>query len=691
MASRSIPTNWLNASLDFLPPQAHNSSRLPTYWQAGTNTKYHSRIDDILIAAPDLFKTRIIHAATIRTVTLPAVATDHSLLQASLPYQTLGVPDPPCLAHRNSTTVLRLPLKLEDKTALKLALAHQLAHKTAALKQELLHTLQRHITPNSTLNPASNDTTEPLAQLGDSTARDWVDQLGRKLTDLMSEALDIALQTCPTKNTNPDGVHYRPKRVQKARKAVLTDILQLKQIRQQINNGEQLPGEYTLTTPVWAMPSDTAQAHRACTHDGRQSLDNTIATLYRAKARIDARHHKLAYQQRAKQTNHLATTKQKLSNSIAMGKYKRPNKYTLSMVRDTTGEVVTNPAQVAHAVEQFYLAKATAPTHKTGRVLTDHTPRGYPWETRTNSDNFTLDTAASITRDTAKHNFTTLLPLIADKVEFMDCIRTLPGNKAPGPDVIPNELIQLMPADMHDSIHLAIQAFWITSLTPTSWKTSNTILLYKHKGDFTDLAQYRIIGLENTLYKLWTRMVQRAMVHHAETHGILTAGQAGFRPKQATHNQLEMLTMMLEDAQLYKRDLYLLQMDFSEAFDTIDQDKLLQVVYDLGYPMRAVEVVRDLYTNANTTFTLPSGENVTVPIQRGTIQGDSLSPFLFILYMEPLLRWLSVGARGYHPGCAHTASNKHKHQVHNVSYADDVNVLTGNVADLKVQASKISQ
>jgi hypothetical protein len=48
-------------------------------------------------------------------------------------------------------------------------------------------------------------------------------------------------------------------------------------------------------------------------------------------------------------------------------------------------------------------------------------------------------------------------------------------------------------------------------LTPTSWKESTTILLFKHKGAPLDLKYYRRIGLENTTYKLWTRMVTFAL------------------------------------------------------------------------------------------------------------------------------------------------------------------------------------
>jgi len=187
-------------------------------------------------------------------------------------------------------------------------------------------------------------------------------------------------------------------------------------------------------------------------------------------------------------------------------------------------------------------------------------------------------------------------------------------------------------------------------------------------------------------------MIQRAMAKYAETNGMITGGQAGFRAKKSTHTQLEMLTMALEDAQLYKQDLYLLQMDFSEAFDTIDHDKLLMILDDLGYTADATKVIKDLYTDTKTTVSTPHGKHVTVTIDRGTIQGDSLSPFLFILYMEPLVRWLRVGLRGYNWGCLQETTQYVRNRCHcsDASYADDVNVLTGTKQNCIVQAQKVS-
>lgn len=84
-----------------------------------------------------------------------------------------------------------------------------------------------------------------------------------------------------------------------------------------------------------------------------------------------------------------------------------------------------------------------------------------------------------------------------------------------------------------------------------------------------------------------------------------------------------------------KQDIYLLQIDFAETFDTVDHDKLIQVLLALGYPQDAIRVVRNLYTNATTAVQTPYGLTDKIPIEEGTIQGDELPPLLFIIYLEP--------------------------------------------------------
>jgi hypothetical protein len=51
-----------------------------------------------------------------------------------------------------------------------------------------------------------------------------------------------------------------------------------------------------------------------------------------------------------------------------------------------------------------------------------------------------------------------------------------------------------------------------------------------------------------------------------------------------------------------------------------------------------------------TDYITSSGSTPYINISCGTLHGDTLSLFLFPLFLEPLLLWLTVGSRGYRPG-----------------------------------------
>jgi hypothetical protein len=149
--------------------------------------------------------------------------------------------------------------------------------------------------------------------------------------------------------------------------------------------------------------------------------------------------------------------------------------------------------------------------------------------------------------------------------------------------------------------------------------------------------------------------------------------------------------MALEDAKLFHKDIYALIVDFTSALNTTDHDRMLWIMYDLGFQTDAIDAVKNLYENATTQVKLPSGVCTgQIPVERGTIQGDTLYPFLFLLYMKPLLRWLHVGGRGYVHTCIPKEDKLQTHLANNISsasFADDLLCPTGNLKNLKVQAN----
>jgi hypothetical protein len=108
------------------------------------------------------------------------------------------------------------------------------------------------------------------------------------------------------------------------------------------------------------------------------------------------------------------------------------------------------------------------------------------------------------------------------------------------------------------------------------------VLLYKDKGSPLDLPNYRPIGLHCTLYKLWTRFITTILYDFSESNNILTSSQAGFRKYTNTMQNVQLLISALEDSHLFNNNLFLLQVDFSSAFNMVDHDKLLQIMFDLA-------------------------------------------------------------------------------------------------------------
>ena len=129
----------------------------------------------------------------------------------------------------------------------------------------------------------------------------------------------------------------------------------------------------------------------------------------------------------------------------------------------------------------------------------------------------------------------------------------------------------------------------------------------------------------------------------------------------------------------------MLQVDFTNAFNRVNHRKLLKIMRDLGFPPTLVDLVAAIYKNSTTDIQTPHGSTPRMPIDRGTIQGDSLSPILFAIYLEPLLRWLQIGDSGYViTGMSRDMS------LGNMAYADDLAILSPSLEDIRAQARKVT-
>ena len=73
-----------------------------------------------------------------------------------------------------------------------------------------------------------------------------------------------------------------------------------------------------------------------------------------------------------------------------------------------------------------------------------------------------------------------------------------------------------------------------------------------------------------------------------------------------------------------------------------------------------------------------------IPIQRGTIQGDTFSSYLFIIFLGPLLWWLQNRKLRYTLGTS-------KVTINSAAYADDLAIITNKLTSLQSQLNKLDK
>ena len=667
---------------------------------------HSSRIDDTITlseTAHDLNKTQQIREITSTT----GGTLDHSALHTMAPAGTFLPPRPqhedPSAEKDPPKKKLILPISKENWEGVRDRIDEALKQENSPGTTLKASTL---LLKDFVLGLLDNDYTYPniLKVRGNPAFQQVISHLAehtKTIQQCLNTTYDIMLESLPTKPPFNGKLYMRRKlkkeqndlyQKQKAMKLALR-IAGEQNLMGTIQDTPRLletisPALYYILMKEQLLPDMEEDMTELEWQNWQDRLTETHKSTSNSLKRLNKKHDTESGNKIRANFRHLLATRPKVAHrTIYKNKNADQEAEPLSAIKDVdTNQVHRTPTGIIHALYN-YAKKLASPAfgRKTGKYLPKEVDRRYPWAKKGAKDQFTLEGPANQHRGK-----TEMLRLIMDKMSFKDTISHLPGGKAPGPDGIPNEVIKLLPEHITSAILDVFTVMWISGITPDNWKDSNTVLLYKAK-DPTEPSNYRPVGLANTLYKLWTCTITKALTSYAEQHNILSSSQEGFRVRKSTQRQIMNMTQIIEDAALTGRNLYTCYIDFSCAFNTTDHDKTLQIMYDLGFPEDAIDVIRDLYTNVITRIsTHQYGNTPDIQVDRGTIQGDNLSPFLFLCFIEPMLRWLQVGGKGYRYGNLTTEEND-QYSSSAPAYADDTAITTNTLPNLRDQLHKVTE
>ena len=120
----------------------------------------------------------------------------------------------------------------------------------------------------------------------------------------------------------------------------------------------------------------------------------------------------------------------------------------------------------------------------------------------------------------------------------------------------------------------------------------------------------------------------------------------------------------------------------AKAFDCVDHNKLWKILKEMGIPDHLTCLLRNL--DADQEATVRTGHETTdwFQIGKGGIQGCILSPCLFNLYAEYIMR--NAGLEEAQAGIKFAGRN-----INNLRYADDTTLMAESEEKLKSLLMKV--
>ena len=119
---------------------------------------------------------------------------------------------------------------------------------------------------------------------------------------------------------------------------------------------------------------------------------------------------------------------------------------------------------------------------------------------------------------------------------------------------------------------------------------------------------------------------------------ILRKTQSGFRKNRSTAGKILTVRRIIEGVKAKNFEAVLLFVDFSKAFDSVHRGKMEQILLAYGIPKETVNAIMMMYKNTRAKVRSPDGDTDFFDIIAGVLQGDTLAPFLFIIFLDYVLR-----------------------------------------------------
>ena len=170
--------------------------------------------------------------------------------------------------------------------------------------------------------------------------------------------------------------------------------------------------------------------------------------------------------------------------------------------------------------------------------------------------------------------------------------------KASGSDRIPVELFQILKDDAVKVLLSICKQIWNTQQWPQDWKRSVFIPIPK-KGNAKECLNYCTISLISHASKVMLKIPQARLQQYVNCD--LPDVQAEFRKGRGTRDQFANFRWIIKKAREFQKNIYFCFIDYAEAFDCVDNNRLWKILKEMGIPDHLICLLKNLYAGQEET------------------------------------------------------------------------------------------
>ena len=226
------------------------------------------------------------------------------------------------------------------------------------------------------------------------------------------------------------------------------------------------------------------------------------------------------------------------------------------------------------------------------------------------------------------------------ELECIQAIKDMKNNKSPGSDGIPVEFYKIfwkiIGKYLIDSLNYSFEVNNLTVLQ----KQGVITLLPKKDKDTAKLANWRPISLLNVDYKIATKVIANRM--KKVLIELISSNQTGFLKGRYIGENVRTIMEVIEHANEQDIPGMIFFADFEKAFDSLNHSYIFKCLNYYNFGPMFSKWVKLFYNDAHSCVTNNGYMSEFFKIERGVRQGCPLSPYLFILALEPLFHKITI-------------------------------------------------